>query len=59
MNLPADHILVASFPLPISVRELAGIVDELTAKHGRGLFMREEDGVLLIFKREPQEGDQP
>lgn len=39
---------VASISLPVGVKELAGIVDDLEKKHGKGLVMRKIGNALII-----------
>ena len=38
---------VASISLPVSVKELAGMVDDLEKKHGKGLVMRQIGNALI------------
>lgn len=39
---------VASISLPVGVKELAGMVDDLEKKHGKGLVMRQIRNALII-----------
>lgn len=39
---------VASISLPVGVKELAGMVDDLEKKHGKGLVMRQIGNALII-----------
>ena len=39
---------VASISLPVGVKELAGMVDDLEKKHGKGLVMRKIGNALII-----------
>ena len=41
---------VASISLPVGVKELAGMVDDLEKKHGKGLVMRKIGNALIISK---------